>query len=994
MMNSRIRRFLTVILVTLTGMSVSSFAQYYTLGADPANIRWMQLDGDHYKIIYPQQADSLARRYMYLFESTRELNMSSAHITPSKIPIILHPYQVNSNASVAWAPRRVDVFTTPEATPLYAQNWDRSLALHEGRHVVQMTHFTKDFYKIISYLAGEQSIVLGIGLQPSSSLFEGDAVINETEFSKSGRGRSGDFLMYYRTAFHEGDFRDEPNWRFVSYNRYTPGKYNYGYVITAMARYNSGNYFTSGDIMQQQRWWFWRIFDVSHWSYRYASGLTQKQNWYKAAEVLSEKWEQDYRERAPYNHFDTLTAKRHPRHHINYTSVIPTLDGGALATKVSLQEPRHLIKIDTAGREHYLRPFSSTASRMVSDGKGNHYFSEIVPDPRWEIKSTSIIRKYDEKSKRITNLTSRTRFFNPTITADGSTLTAVEYMPFTGSNSNIVLIDAATGEVKSKISCPTGWQASEAVSSDPDGKGPLFAIIVKGEEGMEIMRYEQGQWSEVTGTQYSSLRDMSLLEDGRLMFISDLNGVSNVYRIDPSEKNPKPEQATSARFGTTHPTVSGGKLYYSDYDHRGYNAVSTPLDSLFHKKADFDDRYVDLISDSIARQSARLAPKITSEQDSAFAAYADSIPAKRYSKLLHGIHIHSWAPLYVDINRAMSLSLEQIDKIAAPGVMVMSQNELGNLSAIAGYSYRKGFHAGHVNLNYSGLYPVFEVNFDFNDHERTNTWLDEKFNPGPKELPVSYRVDTLSSPSMDLTAKAYIPFNLSRGGWNIGLIPNVEYHISNDRVSTYGRELRNSQSLLLNLRYYQMTNEPTARLMPRAGWGVDLNYASSIGRHNALGKLFYSNVYGYLPGFNDVQGWRLEWTMQKQMSDFPFAYLDNLADPVRGYDKAILTDYHKFSADYAIPIYGKIDGFHTFFFFLQRIILVPFADLAINNSDIAVNSKGELVEKGKPLQYSFGTKFMVDLHFFRFGFGVKLGVQYARTAEGKNSFKFVMSTGL
>lgn len=989
----RIGKFLTVILFFLTGMNVFSYAQYYTLGADPASVRWMQLDGEHYRIIYPQQADSLARRYMYLFESTRELNMSSAHIEPPKVPVILHPYQVNSNATVVWAPRRIDIFSTPEATPLYAQNWDRSLALHEGRHVVQMAHFTKGFYKIISYLAGEQSIVLGIGLQPSGMLFEGDAVINETEFSNSGRGRSADFLMYYRTAFHEGDFRDEPNWRFPSYNRYTPGKYNYGYVITSMARYNSGNYYTSGDIMQQQRWWFWRIFDVSHWSYRYASGLTQKQNWYKAAEFLTDVWEKDYRERAPYNYFDNLLASRHPRHHINYTDVLPTLDGNVLSTKVSLQDSRHLIRIDTAGKEHYLRPFSSMTSRMVPDGKGNHYFSEIVPDLRWEIKSSSIIRKYDERTNRITDVTSRTRFFNPTLTEDGGTIVAAEYPPLSGSNSNIVFVDAGTGAVKLRIPCPVGWQISEAVTKEPDGKGDIFAIVVQG-EGMGIMRLKDGKWSDVTGMQYSSIRNMSLLKDGRLMFISDLNGVSNIYETDPSEESPKPVQVTSARFGTTRPTVVGDRLYYSDYDHLGYNAVSAPVDSLFHKKADFSERYIDPIADSIARQSARLAPKITPGQDSGFIAYADSIPAKRYSKLLHGIHIHSWAPLYVDINRAMSLSLEQIDRIAAPGAMVMSQNDLGTLAAIAGYSYRKGFHAGHLNLNYSGLFPVFEVNFDFNDDYRTSSYLEEKLNPKPDELPVTYRVDTLKSPLMDLTAKAYIPFNLSRGGWDVGIIPNVEYHISNNKISTFGREMRNQQNLLLNLRYYQMVSEPTARLMPRVGWGVDLNFASAVGRHDALGRLFYSNVYGYLPGFNDVQGWRVEWTMQKQLRDFPFAYLDNLADPVRGYDNAILTDYHKFSVDYAIPFYGKLDGYHNFFFFLQRIILVPFADLALNNSDLAINSKGEIVEKGKPLQYSFGTKLMVDLHFFRFGFGLKLGVQYARTGEDRNSFKFVMSTGL
>ena len=397
----------------------------------------------------------------------------------------------------------------------------------------------------------------------------------------------------------------------------------------------------------------------------------------------------------------------------------------------------------------------------------------------------------------------------------------------------------------------------------------------------------------------------------------------------------------------------------------------------------------------MSRQGARMAPQWTEQQDLKLKEQIDSLPSRRYSKLLHGFHLHSWAPVYADIDKIMALSLEDITTIAAPGAMLIFQNDLGTMSSFLGYSYSQGQHAGHAKITYSGLYPVFEIGFDFNNRRQTNTSYIATHPLSPSNrMPVAYSIDTTTKPSMDLSVRAYIPFNLSRGGWNTGIIPDIEYTLSNDKISVYGDGLKNRQNILLNLRYYQLLSQPTARLTPLWGWGVSFNYAQSRGSHDNLGKLFYSNVYAYFPGFNEVQGFKFAWSWQKQLSDFPYAYIDNMVSPVRGYTESILTDFHKFSLDYAIPVYGAVDGFSTFFFYMQRLIFIPFADVAINNSPYAINTKGEYIELGKPLQYSFGTKFLVDLHLFRFGFGIKLGVQYAHTGEGGNSFKFLMSTGL
>ena len=139
-------------------------AQYVLNGTAPANTRWSRIQGDHFDIIYPTEIDSLAREYLFSFEKTRNADLAGLHIETPHMPIILHPYQMNSNGMVVWAPRRLELYTTPMADPLYARDWVTQLAVHEGRHIGQMAHYTKGIYAVLNVLAGEQGSAVGVGL--------------------------------------------------------------------------------------------------------------------------------------------------------------------------------------------------------------------------------------------------------------------------------------------------------------------------------------------------------------------------------------------------------------------------------------------------------------------------------------------------------------------------------------------------------------------------------------------------------------------------------------------------------------------------------------------------------------------------------------------------------------------------------------------------------------------------------------------------------------
>jgi hypothetical protein len=75
------------------------------------------------------------------------------------------------------------------------------------------------------------------GIYAGVSNMEGDAVIAETALTNSGRGRTADFLNYYKVAFDNGDFRRWDQWSLGSQRRYASDHYALGYLTIGGFRY-------------------------------------------------------------------------------------------------------------------------------------------------------------------------------------------------------------------------------------------------------------------------------------------------------------------------------------------------------------------------------------------------------------------------------------------------------------------------------------------------------------------------------------------------------------------------------------------------------------------------------------------------------------------------------------------------------------------------------------------------------------------------------------
>ena len=90
----RVFRILAATAALLVGPLAS--AQFFQAGSDPF-ARWREMGTEHYRIVYPEGLDSLARAYVVDLEQWQPKVGASAGMAPGslqwgKTPVILHPW--------------------------------------------------------------------------------------------------------------------------------------------------------------------------------------------------------------------------------------------------------------------------------------------------------------------------------------------------------------------------------------------------------------------------------------------------------------------------------------------------------------------------------------------------------------------------------------------------------------------------------------------------------------------------------------------------------------------------------------------------------------------------------------------------------------------------------------------------------------------------------------------------------------------------------------
>ena len=952
----------------LAGTAAS--AQFFQAGSDPFS-RWSEMGTEHFRVIYPQGLDSLARAYAVDLEKWQPVVGASAGMAPGsqqwgRTPVILHPWHPYSNGSVAWAPKRMDLYTHPEAYGPYPQSWMTQLTTHESRHVAQMQLSYRRPFKWVNFLVGEMWTGVVSAFYTPPVFLEGDAVVAETALTPAGRGRNADFLNYYHLAFDNGDWRDWYKWTYGSFKKAGPDYYTVGYMTVAGMRYFYDQPLFTADYFDYVTKHPFPVTRLQHYIKR-VSGQPFKKTWQGIMEGFHEIWEQEEDARAPFMEMVQVTKKHAFATDYSNGSWV---DDEYIAVKEGKDLAPRLVRINADGTEDDLGAFASNTSSL-NPGMHRLFWSETVPGKRWTLDGKSIIRSLEHSGKR-RNLTTEGRLYNPQPGPGG--IATVEY-PVEGG-SNLVIIGEFDGKLRSRIPAPPGVELADPAWVD----STIYCLAVN-DEGYSIWRRDESQWTCVLEPTLQEIENLEG-ENQVLDFVSDRNGVKELYRYDPATG--RAWQLTNSRYGGTDYFWHDGELWFNSITPEG-SAIfkATPPEPV---EVDIRKVHKYRVAEKLAEQENRFLHSLRSVEMTEVSA------PKPYHKVPHLVKFHSWAPLYFDYDALSSMSGDFSYDTASPGLIGLFQNDLGTAWGTVGYSAHPDAdkpsewrHSGHVQFTYTGLYPVLEAGFDLYD-KGTGQYGFQRRLYADRVGYAATRKD-IEGPFWNAHLTAYIPFRHHRSGLLRGWVPQVNWSISNNLFDNGTTELnmtedlvhdgahpalvgfepgtnRPMQSLRGSVRGYIMLPTADSQVYPRWGFGAEAGASVRPGLSKIYTPLAYAYLYGYLPGFTRTQGLRLTALAQAQLpTGAPFG--ENTVQVLpRGFTSAEARTVARASdgqlrltAEYAVPIYAGDISWFSPVAYISHFLLIPHVDWT--GFEVAADGKGK--KTAHTSLVSAGADFTVEL---------------------------------
>lgn len=974
-----IRNILALVAI-LIPLSVS--AQFYVTGDDPGKARWYSVETDNFKIIYPEGTDSLARVYARKIEGLRipvslTAGYASGDGNGNKLPVVMHAYNA-ANGSVAWAPERMDLFTIPSAYNPEPLPWSTMLSVHESRHISQMQFGMTKALKPFNFVFGEMWNILVSLIYPGIALMEGDAVVTETAWTPSGRGRTADFLNYYWVAFDNGDFRTWDQWRFPSQVNFVPNYYSLGYLTIGGFRYLYDCPEFMSDLYNLSARRPYNLASL-YTTTRKSTGKRFNDAFMEVCDTMYTLWNADAEARKPYIPAEQVTKES--RTYTDYESTF-IIDSDIYSIKKGHIDVPSLVHIDEEGNEHFIRRLAYNIGGLQwSENLDRIYWSETSTDKRWNLKTKSQIRYIEKGSKRIHTFKKPELLYNPIPSPSEEWLSAVRYE--IDGRSYLDLIEVTNGKTIQSFQAPDSLQLVETVWI-----GDCIYATAISDNGYgiySISPYESSEkverWKMLLSPEPVKIKDFSSYGNN-LTFTCDRTGVNEIYHLDITDGILY--QKTSTRYGSSDFQYSkdGKWLYYSSQTINGKKIFRTCVDSLMNKQVDFAQLHHYPIAEAITTQEKAIARHKDIDTE------VNISEPEKYRKFPHIFNVHSWAPVYVNVDNIMNMSFDYIWQAASLGATGIFQNQLSTARGEFGYSAHKDpynpakwRHSGHARITYSGLYPVIEASLNFNDRaaRQFNSYA-YLFSEGKTSMEVSSR--ELQTPYIEGRISTYIPFNFSSGGWYRGVIPRLSYRIGNDRFNTglvimemqeqgyldgsgeylssynpvFIRQAKGKNtfrhSITGSVRGYTVLSTANSSVYPRWGIGAETGVSASIESRKYLSPMGYVYIYGYTPGIIGEQGFKFTLMHQHKLrSDSVFG--QQIVDILpRGLSSnASLSSWlsirnaqlTKLTADYAIPIFIGDLSIGGSLFAIKRLVISPHFDYTFIGNKGLWSAGGDMV---------------------------------------------------
>ncbi len=950
-------------------------------------VKWYQINTPNFRILYPQGFEFQAQRMANTFEQIRAPEAASLGVKPKKISIVLQNQSSVSNGFVALAPRRSEFYAMPSQDNQFVGNndWLNLLASHEYRHIVQFQNSITGFNKIVHTLFGQQFLA-GLSFAAVPNWFwEGDAVATETAFTHAGRGRIPSFDLVFRTNLLEGRKFNYHKQYLRSYKHNIPNHYVLGYEMVSYLRKKTGNAHIWGDITH-------RAWSVPFIPFTFSSAIKKETGLYvrdlynEMAASLKTQWINELSqltltpfEKVNIRESDTYTDYKYPQ---------PLEDGSVLVQKSGIGNIEELIALQ-GGREikSYVQG-QVNATGMLSAANSRVVWNEFRYDPRWQIKTYSVLKGYDFGNKSSHIISSHTRYASAALSPDGYSVATVE----TGTDykTQLIVVDYFSGKKLKEFANPDNDFISMPRFA-ADGKS--IVALKTNAKGKSIVKYDSaGVVSELTTPSDENI-GYPVPYKNYIFYNSPYSGIDNIYALNMDNGNRY--QVTCSKYGAYYPAVSlnGSEIYYNEQTGNGLDVVKIAFDTTKWKP----------LADVAKPLSNNFQHLVEQE---GMPGLLDNVPnqqyeTKRYHRASGMINPHSWGPYFIN-------SLTDIQ------LGISSQDILSTTSINAGYNYDATEKVGawKATASYQGFFPIIDFSVSKGNRSVNEGTFPVTIVKGQDTTYSSFNNVKISWTEQKTQVALRIPLNTTNSkyfsnvtfGNSVGItnvsgfsnsfnsaryIPSL---IRNDTVK-FVRTLLSYQGngqLTFNqfsFSAYRLLKTSRRDIYSKVGQYIEVNSINSIGG-DYTGNLFsfYSRLF--FPGFAKHHSINGYWAYQSsQIDNNPvgkdgkisnYLFSNQIPTP-RGQSISRFRDVYSMSINYTFPLWypdiaiGPLVNF-------QRVRANLFLDYAFGKTNAISRN-----------YTSLGGELKVDLNIMRFLPQFNVGVRFSQAIESNTpSFEFLV----
>jgi hypothetical protein len=927
-------RSLKITIILFLSVLPALNAQYYDTGEDPASLKWMQIKTDKYSIIYPETFGNEAFRYARSLDSSFSKLSVFYPIKKTKFPVVIHNYTTFSNGYVAWAPKRMEIYPTPEQNTIPLDPVEQ-LTIHEMTHIMQMYSLRKGFTGLLRGALGEQATVLASALIPMWFM-EGNAVLAESALTPGGRGRAPYFQKQMKAIVTGMDkYYTYDKMLLGSFRNYTPDYYQFGYQMAAWGYNNWGTKIWNNALDYTSRYPF-TIYPVSLSNLKTA-GMSNATLYSQTFDTLKTIWNKQIStdKVAEYESINPSKGKEY----INYYSPVMTGDDSIVAIKTSLFYPPSFVLLKMSDRsEERIHVPGDIYPWFLSGTKGKIVWVEQVPDPRWSNRGYSVIKLKNLKTGEVIQLSRNSRYLSASISPDGRFIAASENS--VENTNRLVIIDAFNGEIIISVD-PPGNLYLQRPNWSSDGKTITSISLSSKGEGIISYSVAGNLWKVLMNPVREDLQSAYLKND-TLYYVSSFSGTDNIYFLTPDGRKMR---ITNTRFGAYDIFVADSNIFYSDYSLSGYTITTTKLDNLTE------------IDNITCNKESFLISRFDTLNNAKTVIPVNEYNPVPYRKWQHPFRFHSWMPFYADIEQIQSDPTD-----ISPGVTFLSQNTLSTIITTLGYEYADSRHQVHTKLTWKGWLPVIESGIDYGASPLIYKTGNQVADP-----------ETIQ-PGIRFYNSVSIPLSFASGRFSQNLWTSFSASYQNNYIylSETGAYDYGQTQMVARLYFLNQYQTAMRDIYPRWAQVFDISSTFYPADKMIYGSLNTIKTSFYFPGFFRNHGIKFRAEAEKQDAQKLLMY--NRVSFPRGYSDIISLDLKFLSVDYSMPlIYPdlNIPGM----LFLKRIRGGLFYDFGSGTGNQYYKEK--VYHNYNEKFRSFGTEILADFHLLRIPFMISAGLQSA-----------------